>query len=76
MDVSSHHQSHLTLKKGSELPFILLLSIPILARAEKCFPLVNSDFYIQKAGVNRVGIADTVGLATPRQVYKLVRTLR
>ena len=31
---------------------------------------------VDKAGVNRVGIADTVGLATPRQVYKLVRTLR
>ncbi|KAK3181505.1 homocitrate synthase lys21 [Lecanicillium sp. MT-2017a] len=29
-----------------------------------------------KAGVNRVGIADTVGGATPRMVYDLVRTLR
>ncbi|KAH8176574.1 HMGL-like domain-containing protein [Sarocladium implicatum] len=28
------------------------------------------------AGVNRVGVADTVGCATPRQVYELVRTLR
>lgn len=27
-------------------------------------------------GVNRVGIADTVGCATPRQVYDLIRTLR
>jgi homocitrate synthase len=27
-------------------------------------------------GVNRVGIADTVGVANPRQVYDLVRTLR
>jgi homocitrate synthase len=27
-------------------------------------------------GVNRVGIADTVGCADPRQVYELVRTLR
>ena len=26
--------------------------------------------------VNRFGIADTVGVATPREVYKLVRTLR
>ena len=31
---------------------------------------------VDKAGVNRVGIADTVGCATPRQVYELVRTLR
>ncbi|KAB5572342.1 homocitrate synthase [Coniochaeta sp. 2T2.1] len=31
---------------------------------------------VDKAGCDRVGIADTVGCATPRQVYKLVRTLR
>jgi homocitrate synthase len=31
---------------------------------------------VDKIGVNRVGIADTVGIATPRQVYDLVRTLR
>ncbi|ATY58397.1 homocitrate synthase [Cordyceps militaris] len=31
---------------------------------------------VDAAGVNRVGIADTVGGATPRMVYDLVRTLR
>jgi homocitrate synthase len=31
---------------------------------------------VDKCGVDRVGIADTVGLASPRQVYDLVRTLR
>ncbi|OTB03804.1 hypothetical protein M426DRAFT_321305 [Hypoxylon sp. CI-4A] len=31
---------------------------------------------VDAAGVNRVGVADTVGCATPRQVYDLVRTLR
>lgn len=31
---------------------------------------------IDKIGVNRVGIADTVGVANPRQVYKLVKTVR
>ncbi|ODA78784.1 hypothetical protein RJ55_06168 [Drechmeria coniospora] len=31
---------------------------------------------VDKAGVDRVGIADTVGGATPRMVYDLVRTLR
>ncbi|KAJ2906904.1 mitochondrial putative homocitrate synthase [Zalerion maritima] len=31
---------------------------------------------VDKIGVNRVGIADTVGCAAPRQVYDLVRTLR
>lgn len=31
---------------------------------------------VDRIGVNRVGIADTVGCASPRQVYELVRTLR
>ncbi len=31
---------------------------------------------VDQIGVNRVGIADTVGVATPRQVYDLVSTLR
>ena len=31
---------------------------------------------VDQIGVHRVGIADTVGVANPRQVYDLVRTLR
>lgn len=31
---------------------------------------------VDKVGVNRVGIADTVGVANPRQVYDLIKTLR
>ena len=31
---------------------------------------------VDKIGVNRVGIADTVGVANPLQVHELVRTLR
>jgi homocitrate synthase len=31
---------------------------------------------VDAIGVNRVGIADTVGVATPRQVYEIVRDLR
>ncbi len=31
---------------------------------------------VDAIGVNRVGIADTVGVATPRQVYGIVRDLR
>ena len=38
--------------------------------------LLNIYSVVDKIGVNRVGIADTVGCATPRQVYDLVRTLR
>ena len=31
---------------------------------------------VDRIGVNRVGVADTVGVASPRQVYELVKTLR
>jgi homocitrate synthase len=31
---------------------------------------------VDRIGVDRVGVADTVGCASPRQVYELVRTLR
>jgi homocitrate synthase len=31
---------------------------------------------VDKMGVNRVGIADTVGIGTPRQIYELVAALR
>jgi homocitrate synthase len=31
---------------------------------------------VDNIGVTRVGIADTVGCANPRQVYDLIRTLR
>lgn len=38
--------------------------------------LLNIYHVVDKIGVNRVGIADTVGCASPRQVYDLIRTLR
>ena len=38
--------------------------------------LLNLYKTVSLLGVNRVGIADTVGCADPRQVYELVRTLR
>ncbi|KAI3633586.1 hypothetical protein MIR68_008533 [Amoeboaphelidium protococcarum] len=38
--------------------------------------LLNIYRTMDRIGVNRVGIADTVGVASPRQVYELVRTLR
>jgi homocitrate synthase len=31
---------------------------------------------VDQIGVNRVGIADTVGVANPRQVFELIKTLR
>ena len=38
--------------------------------------LLNIYSIVAKVGVDRVGIADTIGCASPRQVYDLVRTLR
>lgn len=38
--------------------------------------LLNIYRTVDKIGVNRVGIADTVGGANPRQVYELIRTLK
>lgn len=38
--------------------------------------LLNIYKAVDKIGVNRVGIADTVGCANPRQVYELVKTLK
>ena len=38
--------------------------------------LLNIYRTVDKIGVNRVGIADTVGCANPRQVYELVKTLK
>jgi len=38
--------------------------------------LLNIYTTVDKIGVNRIGIADTVGGANPRQVYDLVRTIK
>ena len=38
--------------------------------------LIRAYRAVNAVGVNRVGVADTVGVASPRQVYDLVRRLR
>jgi homocitrate synthase len=38
--------------------------------------LIRAYRAVNRVGVNRVGVADTVGVASPRQVYDLVRRLR
>lgn len=38
--------------------------------------LLNIYTVVDKIGVNRIGIADTVGGANPRQVYDLIRTIK
>lgn len=77
---------------GKDIPYIIESAIEVIefikgqgleARfsSEDSF---RSDFVdlltiyraVDKIGVNRVGIADTVGVANPRQVYDLIKTLR
>lgn len=55
--------------------------IQIRFSAEDTFRSEESDLMavykaVSEMGVNRVGLADTVGVATPRQVYALVREVR
>jgi homocitrate synthase len=61
----------LALKAGLEVRF----------SAEDTFRTEESDLLTvyqaaAKLGVNRIGLADTVGIATPRQVFALVREIR
>lgn len=67
--------------KESYLREIRLTGLEIRFSSEDSFrsdlvDLLSIYSAVAKIGVHRVGIADTVGCATPRQVYDLVRTLR
>ncbi|MBV7328107.1 homocitrate synthase [Chloroflexi bacterium TSY] len=77
---------------GKDIPYIIESAINVIEYVKSCGLEVRfssedsfrSDLVdlltiyreVDKIGVNRVGIADTVGVANPRQVYDLVRTLR
>lgn len=61
--------------------FVLSQGIEVRFSTEDSFRSDPEDIFrvyeaVDALGVNRVGIADTVGIATPRQVYELVRALR
>ncbi|KAF8005073.1 hypothetical protein HF325_000530 [Metschnikowia pulcherrima] len=63
------------------IEFVKLKGVEIRFSSEDSFrsdlvDLLNIYKTVDKIGVNRVGIADTVGCANPRQVYELVRTLK
>jgi homocitrate synthase len=79
----SHHKSmaEITEQAIEVVQYIKSQGVEVRFSSEDSFrsnlvDLLSLYQAVDKAGVNRVGIADTVGLATPRQVYKLVRTLR
>ncbi|MGC9469011.1 MAG: homocitrate synthase [Anaerolineae bacterium] len=61
--------------------FVLTQGVEVRFSTEDSFRSDPEDLFriyraVDAIGVNRVGIADTVGVATPRQVYDLVRRLR
>ncbi|KAJ1547509.1 mitochondrial Homoaconitase [Cladochytrium tenue] len=63
------------------ITFIKSKGLEVRFSSEDSFRTDRSDLLalyklVDKLGVNRVGVADTVGCASPRQVYDLVRTLR
>jgi len=66
---------------GEVIEYIKSKGIEVRFSSEDSFrsdlvDLLNLYKTVDKLGVNRVGIADTVGCANPRQVYELIRTLR
>jgi len=63
------------------IAFVRSRGVEVRFSTEDSFRSERSDLFrvyeaVDAIAVDRVGIADTVGIATPRQVYELVRELR
>ena len=63
------------------IEFVQSQGVEVRFSTEDSFRSQSKDIFrvyeaVDAIGVNRVGIADTVGVATPRQVYELVSELR
>lgn len=63
------------------IQFVKSQGVQVRFSAEDTFRSEEADLLrvykaVDEIGVNRVGLADTVGVATPRQVYSLVREVR
>jgi homocitrate synthase len=61
--------------------FVRAHGVEVRFSTEDSFRSESQDLFrvytaVDAIGVNRVGIADTVGVATPRQVYELISDLR
>lgn len=66
---------------GPPIELALRAGLEVRFSAEDAFRSGEADVLAvhraaERLGVHRVGIADTVGIATPRQVYTLVREIR
>lgn len=63
------------------IAFVRSQGVMVRFSAEDTFRSAEADLLavyraVDEVGVDRVGLADTVGVATPRQVYALVREIR
>jgi homocitrate synthase len=66
---------------GPPIEYALKAGLEVRFSAEDSFRSETADLLAvyraaERMGVHRVGLADTVGIATPRQVYVLVREIR
>jgi homocitrate synthase len=66
---------------GPSIELALSAGIEVRFSAEDAFRSDEADLLTvyraaEKLGVHRVGVTDTVGIATPRQVYALIRDVR
>ena len=66
---------------GPPMELALKAGLEVRFSAEDTFRTEEADLLVvyqaaEKLGVHRVGLADTVGIATPRQVFALVREVR
>jgi homocitrate synthase len=80
---SSHGQSiqQIIDAMGPSIELALAAGIEVRFSAEDAFRSDEADLLrvyaaAERLGVHRVGVTDTVGIATPRQVYALVRSVR
>ncbi|PWN43648.1 putative LYS20-homocitrate synthase [Ceraceosorus guamensis] len=73
--------TYITKKAVEVIDFVKSKGIEIRFSTEDSFrsdivDLLSIYQAVDKVGVHRVGIADTIGIANPRQVYELVKLLR
>ncbi len=68
-------------KAQEVVPFLLAQGVEVRFSTEDSLRSELDDLYrvyeaVSQLGVHRVGVADTVGIGTPRQIYDLVASLR
>ncbi|KAJ1568294.1 mitochondrial Homoaconitase [Cladochytrium tenue] len=76
-----YSQDYIMRQAEEVITFIKSKGLEVRFSSEDSFRTDRSDLLalyklVDKLGVNRVGVADTVGCASPRQVYDLVLSLR